>query len=109
MTGQRLNDAAVRGATVTIADIAHLPTVDVPTAGRVVGIGRDAAYAAAARGEIPTLKLGRSLRVPVPKLLELLGVTAAGGPAIDLESSEAGPVRPAAAEETPTPLKRLVY
>jgi len=63
---------------VTIADIADLPTVDVPTAGQVLGIGRDASYAAAARGEIPTLRLGRSLRVPVPKLLELLGVP--GGP-----------------------------
>jgi hypothetical protein len=60
---------------LTITDIAGLPTIDIPTAGRVLGIGRDAAYAAAARGEIPTLRLGRSLRVPVPKLLELLGVT----------------------------------
>jgi len=39
------------------------------------GIGRDAAYAAAKRGEIPTLRLGRTLRVPVAKLLELLGAT----------------------------------
>jgi hypothetical protein len=58
---------------LTIADIADQPTVTVPVAGQVLGIGRDAAYAAAARGEIPVLRLGRSLRVPVPKLLELLG------------------------------------
>ena len=70
----RLSEAAVRGR-ITIADIADLPTIDVPTAGRVVGIGRDAAYAAAAAGQIPVLRLGRALRVPVPKLLELLGVT----------------------------------
>jgi hypothetical protein len=78
MTGRRLSEEAIRGC-ITIADIAHLPTVDVPTAGRVLGIGRDAAYAAAARGEIPTLRLGRSLRVAVPKLLELLGLPGEGG------------------------------
>lgn len=76
MTG-RLGEEAGRGR-ITIADIAHLPTVDVPTAGKVLDIGRDAAYAAAARGEIPALRLGRSLRVPVPALLQLLGVTAGG-------------------------------
>src|ERR1035438_9678615 len=54
-------------------------TVSVPEAGRMLGIGRDAAYAAAARGEIPTLRLGRTLRVSVPQILELLGVTAGGG------------------------------
>jgi excisionase family DNA binding protein len=56
-------------------DLAGRLTCSVPEAGQLLGIGRDAAYAAAARGEIPTLRLGRSLRVPVPKLLELLGVT----------------------------------
>jgi hypothetical protein len=40
----------------------------------VLGIGRDAAYHAASRGQIPVLSLGRSLRVPVPKLLQLLGL-----------------------------------
>lgn len=50
-------------------------TVSVPEAGQALGIGRDAAYAAAAAGEIPTLRLGRALRVPVPKLLALLGDT----------------------------------
>jgi hypothetical protein len=65
----------VTGARITIADIAHLPTIDVPTAGRVLGIGRDAAYAAAQRGEIPVLSLGRSLRCPVAKLLAMLGIT----------------------------------
>ena len=91
MTGPRLSDAAIRAggktddhprikiagiSDITIADIAHLPTVDVPTAGRVLGIGRDAAYAAVKRGQLPALSLGRSLRVPVPQLLALLN----GGP-----------------------------
>lgn len=48
-------------------------TIRIPDAARLLGIGRDAAYAAAERGEIPTLRLGRRLVVPVPKLLRLLG------------------------------------
>jgi len=56
-------------------DLAGRLTCTVPEAGQLLGIGRDAAYAAAARGEIPTLSLGRTLRVPVAKLLELVGVT----------------------------------
>jgi hypothetical protein len=90
MTAPRLSEAATRAgrkaddhrhikiagiADITIADIALLPTIDVPTAGRVLGIGRDAAYAAVKRGEIPVLSLGRSLRCPVPKLLAVLGIT----------------------------------
>ena len=39
-------------------------TVSVPEAGRMLGIGKAAAYAAAHRGEIPTIRLGRLLRVP---------------------------------------------
>ena len=56
-------------------DLAGRLTCSVPEAGQLLGIGRDAAYAAAARGEIPTLSLGRTLRVPVAKLLQMLGVT----------------------------------
>jgi hypothetical protein len=72
MTSQRLSEAAVRGR-LTIADIADKATIAVPEAGQVLGIGRDAAYAAAARGEIPVLRLGRALRVAVPALLAMLG------------------------------------
>jgi excisionase family DNA binding protein len=50
-------------------------TISVPEAGQVLGIGRDAAYAAAKRGQIPTLRLGRSLRVSVPLLMQRLGAT----------------------------------
>ncbi len=49
-------------------------TITVPEAGALLGIGRGAAYAAVRRGEIPTLQLGRRLVVPVPQLLELLGL-----------------------------------
>lgn len=60
---------------MNLDDLAGRLTCTVPEAGQALGIGRDAAYAAAARGEIPTLSLGRTLRVPVAKLLQMLGVT----------------------------------
>lgn len=50
-------------------------TCTVPEAARLLGIGRDAAYRAATTGTLPTLRLGRRLVVPVPKLLALLGAT----------------------------------
>lgn len=37
---------------------------DVPEAGRLLGMGRNKAYAAAAAGEIPTIRFGKLLRVP---------------------------------------------
>ena len=44
----------------------HPLTISVPEAGaRYFGLSRNAAYAAAARGDIPTIKIGRLLRVPV--------------------------------------------
>jgi excisionase family DNA binding protein len=43
-------------------------TVSVPEAGKWLGIGRNAAYEAARRGEIPTIKIGKLLRVPVVAL-----------------------------------------
>ena len=43
-------------------------TVSVPEAGRWLGIGRNASYEAARRGEIPTIRIGRLLRVPVVAL-----------------------------------------
>ena len=41
-------------------------TMTVPQAGRTYyDLGRNASYEAARRGEIPTIKVGRLLRVPV--------------------------------------------
>jgi excisionase family DNA binding protein len=51
------------------------PTVDLwPTAGQALGIGRNTAYEAARRGEIPTVRCGRRLRVPTAALRRLLGL-----------------------------------
>lgn len=60
--GQALDDVRGRGA---------IPLW--PDTGRILGIGKDATYAAARAGEIPTLRFGRRILVPVPKLLAMLG------------------------------------
>ncbi len=65
---------------MNLASLAGRLTVTVPEAGQLLGIGRDAAYAAAERGELPCLRLGRRLAVPVPRLLGLLGATSVQGP-----------------------------
>ena len=47
-------------------------TVSVPEAGRRLGLSKDAAYRAAHRGKIPTIKLGALYRVPKVQLEKLL-------------------------------------
>lgn len=48
-------------------------TLSVPEAGkRYFNMSRNASYAAAARGEIPTVRIGKLLRVPVRALEALL-------------------------------------
>ena len=48
-------------------------TMSVPDAGKkYFALSRNAAYAAAVRGEIPTIKIGRLLRVPVRALEAML-------------------------------------
>ena len=50
-------------------------TLTVPEAGRVYfDLGRNASYEAARRGEIPTIKIGRLLRVPSSKLARALAM-----------------------------------
>ena len=48
-------------------------TLTVPEAGRrYFDLGRNASYEAARRGDIPTVKIGRLLRVPVVALQRIL-------------------------------------
>lgn len=44
-----------------------------PSAAGVLGIGRSLAFALARSGEIPTIRLGKRVVVPVPALLRMLG------------------------------------
>jgi hypothetical protein len=53
-------------------------TIPVPEAGwKYFGLSRNASYAAAARGDIPTIRIGRLLRVPVRALDQMLEQPAA--------------------------------
>jgi len=48
-------------------------TISVPEAGRrYFDLSRNGSYTAAARGDIPTIKVGRLLRVPVRALERML-------------------------------------
>lgn len=61
-------------ASVVVPAVSDRPTLTVPEAGRIFGLSRPSAYAAAARGEIPTIKMGRRLLVPTGKLRSMLGL-----------------------------------
>jgi hypothetical protein len=48
-------------------------TISVPEAGKkYFGLSRNASYDAAARGELPVIRIGRLLRVPVRALEQML-------------------------------------
>jgi hypothetical protein len=48
-------------------------TISVPEAGwRYFGLSRNGSYLAAARGDIPTIRIGRLLRVPVRAMERVL-------------------------------------
>jgi excisionase family DNA binding protein len=49
------------------------PTISVEQAGELLGVSRRSAYRAAARGQIPTVRIGPRLLVPTQRLLDLLG------------------------------------
>ena len=86
-------------------DTASLPPVlDVPTAGRLLGLGRSAAYdlVLARLWPTPVLRLGRRLRIPTAPLLTLLGLDP-----VPLSQSggivSSSPTAPAASEQGDRP------
>ena len=51
-------------------------TMTVPQAGRVYfDLGRNASYEAVRRGDIPTIRIGRLLRVPVVQTRSCMALT----------------------------------
>ena len=55
------------------ADVGEPVVLDVPEVARRLGISRSFAYELVAAGEIPSLRLGRRVLVPVHQLRRLLG------------------------------------
>ncbi|WP_152048247.1 MerR family transcriptional regulator [Aureimonas psammosilenae] len=67
---------------MTVDEALSRPTISVPDAGALFfGLKRQGAYEAAKRGDIPTIKLGRRMVVPVVALAEKLGLKARVGEA----------------------------
>jgi len=67
---------------MTIEEALARPTISVPEAGKLFfGLARCAAYEAAKRGDIPTIKIGGRIIVPVVPLAEKLGLRATIGSA----------------------------
>ena len=71
-------------------------TITVPEAGEILGIGEAASYRAARRGDIPVLKFGRRVVVPVPALRRLIefGNVAPGEATMGSLSQDDPPSRP---------------
>lgn len=50
-------------------------TISVPVAARLLGISTRSAYRAVDAGQIPSIRIGRRIRIPTAKLYDMLGVT----------------------------------
>jgi hypothetical protein len=58
-----------------VIQVADAKTLSVPEAGRLYyALNRGASYLAAKRGDLPTIKVGRYLRVPVAAMEKRLAV-----------------------------------
>ena len=69
----RLGANAPRATTSVPRDWRSLTVVSVPVAGKLLELSRQGAYDAVNRGELPAIRIGRRLVVPVVKLRRLLG------------------------------------
>jgi excisionase family DNA binding protein len=57
------------------AEIETTKTKSVPEVGRIFGLSRGAAYAAVRRGDIPAIRIGKLLRVPIAAVERMLEVS----------------------------------
>jgi hypothetical protein len=76
-TKSRQTEHPAPAAVWTIEAVRSLSaTVDVETAGAILGIGRSKSYELAKSGEFPVqvLRIGRRYLVPTPLILALLGI-----------------------------------
>jgi excisionase family DNA binding protein len=63
------------------------PMITVEEASKLLGVRRSAGYRAAAIGQIPTLRVGRKLRVPTAWLLRVLAVVEPDDAGAEAESA----------------------
>jgi excisionase family DNA binding protein len=58
---------------VTLEEARQRATLTVPETASLLGVSQRTAYGAVGAGELPALRLGRRLLVPVPALIRWLG------------------------------------
>lgn len=64
--------------TTTLRDLPDLPAaLTVDEAAGLLRISRSQVYRAARSGALPSLRVGRTVRIPTHRLLEILGVESA--------------------------------
>ncbi len=59
---------------VTVPDPTIEPTITVERAGALLGLGRNSAYDAVRRGDIPSIKIGHRYVVPTARIRSMLGL-----------------------------------
>jgi excisionase family DNA binding protein len=57
---------------VIVGDQMTAKTISVEEAAKILGIGRNSAYEAARNGQLPVIKIGKLLRIPVVALERML-------------------------------------
>jgi excisionase family DNA binding protein len=65
---------------LSVDDLRRRPTITIREYAAFIGVSKDTAYEAAARGELRVLHLGRRVIVPTAPVLESLGLEAAEEP-----------------------------
>jgi excisionase family DNA binding protein len=61
--------------TSDIMEILQQPTCSVEEFRRVMGISKNPAYEAVKRGEVPSIRMGKRIRIPTAPLKVKLGLT----------------------------------
>ena len=64
---------------LSIDDLRRRPTITVQEYAAFIGVSKDTAYEAAARGELRVLRLGRRVLIPTATILRDLGYDVDGG------------------------------
>lgn len=59
---------------LTVGDLRAVTTVSIAQAGAFLGMSTATAYRAAAEGNLPIIIVGKTRRVPTPRLLALVGL-----------------------------------
>ena len=59
---------------MVLPDARSQPTMTVPEAGRHLGLGRSAAYAAVRSGDLPSFRIGSRLRIRTSDVCRLVGL-----------------------------------